>query len=230
MRGGYFLAEESPDTLLSYFGVETLENVFLKLSLMQEGNSNSTRTQLQDLRNSTNNFRKTTDYEDVDQHSREFNDRDNHDIYNQANAKHTSTTLNVGSSVRNQNAASNKGDYFLSLNKHHMKALFWKNFIRIFRNVPALLFVIALPIVQVSLFCITIGHNPRNIEVAVVNYETNNSKDCNRVLTCNSTQLSCSYMEYLEEKSLILVKPVLKKLNLIMYKFFKLNALFYKLN
>lgn len=35
MRGGYFLAEESPEKLLAHFGAETLEDVFLKLSVMQ---------------------------------------------------------------------------------------------------------------------------------------------------------------------------------------------------
>lgn len=35
MRGGYFLAEESPEKLLTHFGAETLEDVFLKLSVMQ---------------------------------------------------------------------------------------------------------------------------------------------------------------------------------------------------
>lgn len=35
MRGGKFLAEESPDNLLRKFQCETLEDVFLKLSVMQ---------------------------------------------------------------------------------------------------------------------------------------------------------------------------------------------------
>lgn len=35
MRGGKFLAEESPDTLRQKYQCETLEEVFLKLSVMQ---------------------------------------------------------------------------------------------------------------------------------------------------------------------------------------------------
>lgn len=35
MRGGKFLAEESPDALLQRYQCETLEDVFLKLSVMQ---------------------------------------------------------------------------------------------------------------------------------------------------------------------------------------------------
>lgn len=35
MRGGKFLAEESPEFLLRKYQCETLEDVFLKLSVMQ---------------------------------------------------------------------------------------------------------------------------------------------------------------------------------------------------
>jgi len=35
MRGGYFLAEESPEQLIVHFGAESLEDVFLKLSVIQ---------------------------------------------------------------------------------------------------------------------------------------------------------------------------------------------------
>lgn len=35
MRGGKFLAEESPDNLLQQYNCDTLEEVFLKLSVMQ---------------------------------------------------------------------------------------------------------------------------------------------------------------------------------------------------
>lgn len=35
MRGGYFLAEESPERLIQQFNAESLEDVFLKLSVIQ---------------------------------------------------------------------------------------------------------------------------------------------------------------------------------------------------
>lgn len=35
MRGGYFLAEESPERLMNQWGAESLEDVFLKLSVIQ---------------------------------------------------------------------------------------------------------------------------------------------------------------------------------------------------
>lgn len=35
MRGGYFLAEESPERLINQYNAESLEDVFLKLSVIQ---------------------------------------------------------------------------------------------------------------------------------------------------------------------------------------------------
>ena len=40
MRSGKLLAEESPHVLLSMYGCQSLEEVFLKLSRKQAGNSN----------------------------------------------------------------------------------------------------------------------------------------------------------------------------------------------
>lgn len=48
----------------------------------------------------------------------------------------------------------------------------WKNYIRLKRNVPLLLFQFALPAIQVILFCICVGNDPFDIPVAVVNEES----------------------------------------------------------
>lgn len=50
-------------------------------------------------------------------------------------------------------------------------AVTWKNFTRLRRNIPVLLFQFALPAIQVILFCICIGADPFNIPVAIVNEE-----------------------------------------------------------
>jgi hypothetical protein len=50
-------------------------------------------------------------------------------------------------------------------------ALFLKNLIRLKRNVPILLFYFFLPSIQIALFCICIGQDPKNIQVAVYNAE-----------------------------------------------------------
>ena len=50
-------------------------------------------------------------------------------------------------------------------------ALFIKNTIRLKRNVPILMFYFFLPSIQIALFCICIGQDPKNIPVAVFNAE-----------------------------------------------------------
>lgn len=48
----------------------------------------------------------------------------------------------------------------------------WKNYIRLKRNVPLLLFQFVLPAIQVVLFCICVGNDPFDISVAIVNEES----------------------------------------------------------
>lgn len=48
----------------------------------------------------------------------------------------------------------------------------WKNYIRLRRNVPLLLFQFVLPAIQVVLFCICVGNDPFDIPVAIVNEES----------------------------------------------------------
>ena len=52
-----------------------------------------------------------------------------------------------------------------------LKALLVKNFIRMWRNLGFLVFQFIIPTVQVSLFCLAIGRDPKGMTVAVVNEE-----------------------------------------------------------
>lgn len=49
MRGGRFLAEESPDTLLQRYACDSLEDVFLKLAVMQNKGKRRRSSIAQDL-------------------------------------------------------------------------------------------------------------------------------------------------------------------------------------
>lgn len=53
-----------------------------------------------------------------------------------------------------------------------LMAICWKNYIRLKRNPPLLLFEFILPSVQLILFCLCIGGDPFDIPLAVVNEET----------------------------------------------------------
>lgn len=56
-----------------------------------------------------------------------------------------------------------------------MKALLTKNFLRMWRNVGVMLFIFALPVMQVILFCLAIGRDPQGLNIAIVNGEMNDT-------------------------------------------------------
>jgi len=47
--------------------------------------------------------------------------------------------------------------------------------LRMWRNVGVMLFIFALPVMQVILFCLAIGRDPQGLNIAIVNNEMNNT-------------------------------------------------------
>ncbi|GLV46576.1 oskyddad [Carabus blaptoides fortunei] len=64
-------------------------------------------------------------------------------------------------------------EYFHIISLMHLIPLIWKNFLWMWRNVPVMAFIVLLPVTQIVLFCYTIGHDPKGLALAVVNYEVN---------------------------------------------------------
>lgn len=56
-----------------------------------------------------------------------------------------------------------------------IRALLQKNFLRMWRNVGVMLFIFALPVMQVILFCLAIGREPSGLHLAVANMEMNDT-------------------------------------------------------
>lgn len=54
-----------------------------------------------------------------------------------------------------------------------IRALLQKNFLKMWRNVGVMLFIFALPVMQVILFCLAIGRDPTGLKMAIVNQEIN---------------------------------------------------------
>lgn len=81
----------------------------------------------------------------------------------------------------------------------------WKNFLWMWRNAPVMAFIIGLPVAQIILFCFSIGHDPTGLKVSIVNNELNLPEEniCNPVPGCNSSRLSCNYIEFLKQRTLI---------------------------
>ena len=71
-------------------------------------------------------------------------------------------------------------------------ALFVKNIIRLMRNVPILLFYFFLPSIQIALFCICIGQDPKNIPIAIYNAE-------------DPPGLSAEYLSFLDKNIVVQV-------------------------
>lgn len=64
-----------------------------------------------------------------------------------------------------------------------------------------MLFIFALPVMQVILFCLAIGRDPTGIHIGVVNHEMDwDLQECPIYPGCNLTKLSCRYIHQLSEK------------------------------
>lgn len=66
-----------------------------------------------------------------------------------------------------------------------------------------MLFIIGLPVAQIIIFCISIGKDPIGLKLAIVNNELNNSMEpCIPGTGCDSSQLSCRYLQHLQKKTI----------------------------
>lgn len=100
-----------------------------------------------------------------------------------------------------------------------MKALIWKNFLWMWRNVGVMAFIIGLPCLQIILFCWAIGHDPKGLRIAVSNHELDGASldDCPISEGCNYTLLSCRYLDILKQKDMVIVSRVYSVLIIIGY-------------
>jgi hypothetical protein len=100
-------------------------------------------------------------------------------------------------------------DHFKIVKSNHMKALIWKNFLWMWRNFGVMAFIIGLPVVQIILFSLAIGHDPTGLPIAVTNNELSDEllsqQECPIYTGCNYTYLSCRYLDYLKNRSVLVV-------------------------
>lgn len=84
------------------------------------------------------------------------------------------------------------------------------NLINIF---SVMLFIVGLPVAQIILFCLAIGHDPTGLPIAVANHELSESllmeQKCPLYSGCNNTLLSCRYLEFLKNRSVVVVSLIL---------------------
>jgi hypothetical protein len=72
-----------------------------------------------------------------------------------------------------------------------------------------MLFIFALPVMQVILFCLAIGRDPIGLHLAVVNHELNQTAICEYNEECSFKLLSCRYLQSLNNVTIIKVSESL---------------------
>ncbi|XP_046645726.1 ABC transporter G family member 20-like [Daphnia pulicaria] len=175
MRSGRLLVEESPANLLRDYGLSSLEDVFLKLCLKDDGNvpaGQSTESNLVALK-------------DTDQISAQ-----------QPPNGHVNMSV---PQVRIPSSSKRPSFKMTMPSPHRVGALIRKNYLLSFRNIGIFLFTYLLPALQAALFNVTLGHEPMGLKMAVVNEEIDSSlgRVCNYTTDCAYSMLSCRYLRYI---------------------------------
>lgn len=210
MRSGKLLAEESPHVLLSMYGCQSLEEVFLKLSRKQ-GQTNNTADS-----NISNN---------ISLASMNWGKKDSISVTEESgvvglNFHQSKEVLIQDGSLKELNggksltpsksptteSCDNCTDCLNITTVGKMRALLVKNFLRMWRNVGVMLFIFALPVMQVILFCMAIGRDPTDLKLAIVNHEMSyvnmSYQNCKYQPGCKFSNLSCRYLENLNNNTI----------------------------
>ncbi|XP_063228570.1 ABC transporter G family member 20-like isoform X2 [Bacillus rossius redtenbacheri] len=213
MRSGRLLAEESPHVLLSMYGCQSLEEVFLKLSRKQ-GSGASGVPEL----NFSNNISLASLHWG----------RKGDPVYVTEESGVVGLNFHQSKEVLIQDSSNGSAHFEMNGRAHgldsptvdcdecadcdccdlttrgKMRALLQKNFLRMWRNVGVMLFIFALPVMQVILFCLAIGRDPTGLHVAIVNHEMNyTGEQCPIMTNCTFKLLSCRYIQHLKEDTIV---------------------------
>ncbi|KAK2586136.1 hypothetical protein KPH14_001409 [Odynerus spinipes] len=217
MRSGRLLAEESPRALLAMYNCASLEDVFLKLSRRQ-GQYAQPTTELNISNNislASLNWGKKDEPVYVTEESGvvglNFHQSKEVLIHDSTNGVGNHYDVNgkplPGSKDDSTLECNDCGDFtdcynITSVGK--IRALLQKNFLRMWRNVGVMLFIFALPVMQVILFCLAIGRDPTGLNLAVVNHEMfYENLTCPVSEDCDFTFLSCRYLNFLDNETMI---------------------------
>lgn len=214
MRSGKLLAEESPQVLLSMYGCQSLEEVFLKLSRKQGSNCNVTEL------NISNNVSLASLHwgrKDEPVYVTDESGVVGLNFHQSKEVLITDSSNGLNHYEMNGKAPKGeKGDTSIDCDDcsdccqlttvGKMRALLQKNFLRMWRNVGVMLFIFALPVMQVILFCLAIGRDPTGLRLAIVNHELNQSgQQCEYSSGCSFRMLSCRYLQNLNNESIVKV-------------------------
>ncbi|KAL0122972.1 hypothetical protein PUN28_007554 [Cardiocondyla obscurior] len=112
----------------------------------------------------------------------------------------------VGSDLSNQEEKKIAADYKVVSERQvsrskRFKALLAKNFIQFLRYYTGLIFAVVFPIVQVCVFFVGVGNDPKELKIGIVNNEASNcdygstfGNIWNDEITCRFSNLSCKFL------------------------------------
>lgn len=204
MRGGYFLAEASPDSLMAQYASESLEEVFLKLSVIQNQGKRRRSSIAQGITSVIQvpsgvvNEAAIID-DEQGEISGEFGDNVSMGSRGGRISIASESATAIPELPPDEEIPTSFWDNFKVMRSNHMHALVWKNFLWMARNYAVVMFIMFLPMAQIILFCLSIGHDPKYLTISVNNEELDAGEMCKKSNACNSTRLSCNYLDYLEK-------------------------------
>ncbi|XP_050501813.1 ABC transporter G family member 20 isoform X1 [Diabrotica virgifera virgifera] len=211
MRSGKLLAEESPQVLLQMYQCTSLEDVFLKLSRkqVQVGAAANDQNMANNISLATLNWSKKESVSVTEEsgvvglnfhQSKEVLVPDSNGHLDMGKPP-SSATHGIKEACDDCSSCSD----FTTTGK--LRALLQKNFLRMWRNVGVMLFIFALPVMQVILFCLAIGGDPKGLKLAIVNHEKNFTnltyQECEYEKGCKFGNLSCRYVDTINTTTII---------------------------
>ncbi|XP_045524939.1 ABC transporter G family member 23 isoform X3 [Pieris brassicae] len=205
MRSGRLLAEDPPQALLRMYNCISLEDVFLKLSRKQgQGN------QVPEITVSGGGLglnkmskREEAPYANEDAQVIGLNFHQSKEVLIVDNGVGSNGDL-PGKKMEAATGCTDCLGRFSFTSRGKIKALIQKNFLRMWRNIGVMLFIFALPVMQVILFCLAIGRDPSGLKMAIVNHDVNVFDGyCPYNASCSMKNLSCRYLDNLKNDSII---------------------------
>ncbi|CAH1100505.1 unnamed protein product [Psylliodes chrysocephalus] len=211
MRSGRLLAEESPQRLLSMYQCTSLEDVFLKLSRKQvQVGSTADQNIANNISLASLNWSKKDAISVTEEsgvvglnfhQSKEVLVTDSNGHIDVSMGKTSATSRGI------KEACDDCGNCSDFTTTGKLRALLQKNFLRMWRNVGVMLFIFALPVMQVILFCLAIGGDPKGLKLAIVNHERNFTnltyQRCEWEPGCKLMDLSCRYIDSINTSTIV---------------------------
>jgi hypothetical protein len=200
MRNGILLAEDTPQSILSKYEVDSLEDAFLQLCV-KHGVSDEADENLKqvDTYTSTQHEPLAMEKKAADEKTPAKGELKRKNSI-ESNDSDTACCGGVGDMDCNKKSLVRK---LQITTKRRMKALLAKNFLQMLRQPAGMVFLTCFPIFQLVCFYIAVGGNPIGLKLAIVNDEIQNHSDClNASLvttrvnndTCDLHKVSCRFI------------------------------------